>query len=75
MAEKITGSLSANNGLQVQSLSAGTETIYENDYNKLINKPVLSGITLEGDVTLEDIGFDIPTPLSNIEIEKMLGNL
>ena len=27
-----------------------------NDYNKLINKPSINGTTLQGDLTLEDIG-------------------
>ena len=73
MAEKITGSLSANNSLKVHSINTGT--VVENDYNNLINKPILSGITLEGDLTLEDIGFDTPTAISNMEIERLLGNL
>lgn len=31
--------------------------VLDGDYNKLTNKPSLAGVTLQGDVTLEDIGL------------------
>jgi hypothetical protein len=39
------------------------------DYNKLKNRPLINGVTLEGDKTLEDLGLempDIPTKVSEL---------
>ena len=43
--------------------------MYENDYNKLTNKPSINNIPLEGDKSFEDLGrYDI----SNVRIKKIL---
>lgn len=37
-----------------------------NDYDGLINKPKLNGITIEGDKTAEDYGIVVPTKVSDL---------
>jgi len=41
------------------------------DYEELINKPQINGVTLEGDMTLEDVGIVEVTPemVSEIYLE------
>lgn len=34
------------------------------DYENLYNKPQINGVTLEGNLTLKEVGIDIPTKLS-----------
>lgn len=46
------------------------EKVYENDYNKLINKPQIEGHTLENDKTFDELGM---TPLSAQELADMWG--
>lgn len=41
----------------------------ENDYNTLNNKPVLNGVTLAGDISLEDLGINI---ITNNEIDAIV---
>lgn len=55
-----------------QELAAnfGTVTkIATNDYNKIINKPSIEGITLQGDKTFSQLGLD---ELTEQEIDKIL---
>ena len=33
--------------------------VYENNYNNLRNKPAINGVTLEGDLSSEDLGIDV----------------
>jgi hypothetical protein len=47
------------------------QKVYENDYNKLINKPQIEGNTLEGDKTFDELGM---TPLSSQELADMWNN-
>lgn len=39
------------------------------DYRKLINKPKIEGVELQGDKTFEDLGMNT---LTNFELEKLL---
>ena len=41
---------------------------YENDYNKLVNKPQLNGVTLKDNKSLEDVGMN---SLTAIEIFRI----
>ena len=43
--------------IPVKFESVMTRTLFENDYEKLINKPTIEGIILEGDITLPEIGI------------------
>lgn len=45
------------------------EVISQNDYNLLINKPKIEGITLEGDKSFEELTL---ISLTNAEIEQLL---
>ena len=45
------------------------EVVSMNDYNQLINKPQIEGITLEGNKTFEELTL---ISLTNAEIEQML---
>ena len=38
------------------------------DYNKLTSKPMINGITIEGNKKLKDYGYDT---LSNVELEEL----
>jgi hypothetical protein len=46
------------------------EKVYENDYNKLVNKPQIEGNTLENNKTFDELGM---TPLSAQELAAMWG--
>lgn len=35
-----------------------SDVIYENNYNSLENKPQVNGVTLQGDLSLQDIGIE-----------------
>lgn len=43
-----------------------------NNYNNLSNKPRVNGVVLEGNKTLEDLGINIPTKLSDLEDDGYL---
>lgn len=45
-----------------------SQSVYEKDYEKLINKPKINEIELEGDKSFDDLGL---IPLTNTEIAKM----
>ena len=36
----------------------GVNVVESNDYNDLRNRPMINGITLEGDLTPEDLGIN-----------------
>ena len=40
----------------------------QGDYNKLISKPMINSITIEGNKKLKDYGYDI---VSNVELEEL----
>ena len=42
----------------------------QGDYNKLISKPMINSITIEGNKKLKDYGYDT---LSNVELEELFG--
>lgn len=47
------------------------EKVYENDYNKLVNKPQIEGNTLEGDMSFEELGAE---PITSAELAAMWDN-
>lgn len=73
---KITGTIVA--GISVGGTIAGDvdiggtvgmpQSVYEKDYDRLINKPKINEIELIGDKSFNDLGLK---PLTNIEIAKM----
>ncbi|MCR5816842.1 MAG: hypothetical protein K6F91_08175 [Ruminococcus sp.] len=67
-AGSISGSLTPRGNV---SGSVGrAEKVYENDYNKFVNKPQIEGNTLENDKTFDDLGM---APLSAQELADMWG--
>lgn len=50
--------------------SVGTVVIRDgtNDYERLVNKPSINSVALEGDKSLEELG---DTPLTNMEIKSI----
>ena len=54
----------------IDGIIGKAQKVYENDYNKLINKPQIEGNTLEGDETFDELGM---TPLSSQELADMWG--
>lgn len=42
------------------------------DYEALINKPLINGVELKGEKSLEELGFE---EITNSEIEEMIQNL
>lgn len=48
------------------------ETVQVNDYNVLENKPRINNVVLEGNKTTEQIGIEVDTGITNIELEGML---
>lgn len=56
--------------LEIQEVFEGGGSAEEtNDYEKLINKPSINGVTLQGDRSFEDLGV---TPLTNMEILEII---
>lgn len=47
----------------------------EKDYDKLINKPQINGVTLEGNKTTRQLKIEVTDPLTNLEIEAMLASV
>lgn len=63
----MSGSLNADTGMS-GSLNMA-ERVYENDYEKLKNKPSINGVELIKDKSLEDIGC---IPMKNSEILSLI---
>ena len=42
------------------------------NYNSLSNKPVINGVTLTGNLSLEDLGIE---EISNTEIEQIINSI
>lgn len=42
------------------------------NYNSLANKPVINGVTLTGNLSLEDLGIE---EISNTEIEQIISSI
>lgn len=65
----VSGSLNADTGMSGTLNMA--ERVYENDYEKLNNKPKINGVELVQDKSFEDLGDHI---LTNFEILELMKN-
>ena len=65
----MSGSLNADTGM-AGSLNMA-ERVYENDYEKLHNKPKINGVELIKDKSFEDLGDHV---LTNFEILELMKN-
>ena len=68
-AAKMSGSLNADTGMSGDLKMA--ERVYENDYEKLKNKPSINGVELVQDKSFEDLGDHV---LTNFEILELMKN-
>ena len=68
-AAKMSGSLNTDTGMSGDLKMA--ERVYENDYEKLKNKPSINGIELVQDKSFEDLGDHV---LTNFEILELMKN-
>ena len=64
------GSLNADTGMS-GSLNMA-ERVYENDYEKLKNKPSINGVELVQDKSFEDLGF---SELTALDVFNILDNV
>lgn len=68
-AASVSGSLNADMGMSGDLKMA--ERVYENDYEKLKNKPSINGVELVQDKSFEDLGDHV---LTNFEILELMKN-
>ena len=68
-AATMSGSLNADTGMS-GSLNM-VERVYENDYEKLKNKPSINGVELVQDKSFEELGDHV---LTNFEILELMKN-
>ena len=68
-AAKMSGSLNGQTGLSGGLKMA--ERVYENDYEKLKNKPSINGVELMQDKSSEELGDHV---LTNFEILELMKN-
>ena len=68
-AVSMSGSLNADTGMSGDLKMA--ERVYENDYEKLKNKPSINGVELVQDKSFEDLGDHV---LTNFEILELMKN-
>ena len=68
-AASVSGSLNADTGMS--GLLNMAERVYENDYEKLKNKPSINGVELVQDKSFEDLGDHV---LTNFEILELMKN-
>ena len=68
-AVSMSGSLNADTGMSGDLKMA--ERVYENDYEKLHNKPKINGVELVQDKSFEDLGDHV---LTNFEILELMKN-
>ena len=68
-AAKMSGSLNADTGMSGDLKMA--ERVYENDYEKLKNKPSINGVELMQDKSFEDLRDHV---LTNFEILELMKN-
>ena len=68
-AAKMSGSLNADTGMSGDLKMA--ERVYENDYEKLHNKPKINGVELVQDKSFEELGDHV---LTNFEILELMKN-
>ena len=65
----VSGSLNGQTGMSGDLKMA--ERVYENDYEKLKNKPSINGVELVQDKSFEDLGDHV---LTNFEILELMKN-
>ena len=59
-----------------QNLQMGnTVPVFEKNYDRLINKPKINGVMLEGDKSNRQLKIEVTDPLTNFEIEAMLAEI
>ena len=68
-AATMSGSLNADTGMSGDLKMA--ERVYENDYEKLVNKPKINGVELVQDKSFEELGDHV---LTNFEILELMKN-
>ena len=68
-AASVSGSLNADMGMSGDLKMA--ERVYENDYEKLVNKPKINGVELVQDKSFEELGDHV---LTNFEILELMKN-
>ena len=68
-AVSMSGSLNAETGMSGTLNMA--ERVYENDYEKLVNKPKINGVELISDKSFEELGDHV---LTNFEILELMKN-
>ena len=68
-AVSMSGSLNAETGMSGTLNMA--ERVYENDYEKLVNKPKINGVELISDKSFEELGDH---DLTNFEILELMKN-
>ena len=68
-AASVSGNLNADTGMSGDLKMA--ERVYENDYEKLKNKPSINGVELVQDKSFEDLGDHV---LTNFEILELMKN-
>ena len=68
-AASVSGSLNADTGMSGDLKMA--ERVYENDYEKLKNKPSINGVELVQDKSFEELGDPV---LTNFEILELMKN-
>ena len=68
-AVSMSGSLNADTGMSGDLKMA--ERVYENDYEKLKNKPSINGVELVQDKSFEELGDHV---LTNFEILELMKN-
>ena len=64
MSNELIGNFSNGEGLVGNLGNAGSGT---NNYNDLVNKPSINGVTLAGNKSLTDLGINIPTKVSQLQ--------
>ena len=64
MSNELIGNFSNGEGLVGNLGNAGSGT---NNYNDLVNKPSINGVTLAGNKSLSDLGINIPTKVSQLQ--------
>ena len=67
----MSGSLNADTGMSGDLKMA--ERVYENDYEKLKNKPSINGVELVQDKSFEDLGDHVLTNFEILELMKHAG--
>lgn len=70
-AKQMVATLSeGDNSLTASGIDIDNNPEYLKNYNNLLNKPSINGITLEGDIDSDNL--DIMRPLTNAEIDAIM---